>query len=68
MSSKSVLFICLIFFFYATVELGMGSWISTYAIKAGVTDIQGSAIYSMLFWLPNCLGRLGWMYVPGKIQ
>jgi hypothetical protein len=63
-----VVFICLIFFFYATEELGMGSWISTYSIKAGVADVEGSAFYSLLFWLPNCFGRLVWMYIPGKVE
>jgi fucose permease len=57
----------MIFFFYATIELGMGSWISTYSIKSGVADVKNSAIYSLLFWLPNCLSRIGWMYVPGSV-
>lgn len=67
LSKKSVLCICMIFFFYATIELGMGSWISTYAIKSGVADVKNSPIYSLLFWLPNCLSRIGWMYVPGNV-
>lgn len=46
----------------------MGSWISTYSIKAGISDIEGSAIYSLLFWLASCSCRLGWMYVPGTIE
>lgn len=62
------MYIFLIFFFYATEELGMGSWISTYSIKTGIADVESSALYSMLFWIPNCLGRLLWMYVPGKIE
>lgn len=60
--------ICAIFLFYATIQLGMASWIPTYSIKAGVADVNSSAIYSLLFWLPNCLARLGWMYVPGSVQ
>jgi hypothetical protein len=39
LSMKSSLLLCLIFFFYATQELGMASWISTYSIKAGIADI-----------------------------
>jgi fucose permease len=39
LSNKSVIWACLIFFFYSTLELGMGSWISTYAIKAGVATV-----------------------------
>lgn len=62
------MFIFLIFFFYATEELGMGSWISTYSIKTGIANVESSAFYSMLFWVPNCLGRLLWMYVPGNIE
>ena len=60
--------ICAIFVFYATIELGMASWIPTYSIKAGVADVDTSAIYSLLFWLPNCFSRLAWMYVPGSVQ
>jgi fucose permease len=58
----------LIFFFYATIELGVASWIPTYSIKTAVADVQNSALYSLLFWLPNCLSRLGWMYVPGTVE
>lgn len=68
LSNRSVFFICLIFFFFATEELGMASWIPTYSIKAGIANVDSSAIYSLLFWLPNCLGRLGWMYVPGSVE
>jgi hypothetical protein len=67
-SKKTVKYICLIFFFFATNELGVGSWIPTYAIKANITDVDGSGFYSLLFWVPNCLSRLLWMYIPGNIR
>lgn len=52
--SKSVVtFISLIFFFFSSVELGEASWISTYSIKAGVASVESSAIYCLLFWIPN---------------
>lgn len=68
LSQKSILFISCTFFFFATQELGVASWISTYSIKAGVADIQTSAIYSTLFWVPNCFFRIFWMYVPGNVE
>jgi len=37
-SSKCESYICLLMFVYATQELGLASWIPTYAIKAGVSD------------------------------
>jgi hypothetical protein len=40
----------------------------TYAIKAGVTDTKGSSLFSLLFWGPNCLVRLFWIYSPGAIE
>lgn len=49
---------------YATQEIGMSSWIPTYAIKAGVTDYARAGIYSMYFWVPSCLFRLIWLAVP----
>jgi len=49
---------------HSTLEIGIGSWIPTYAIKAGITSIERSGIYSMLFWLPNCIFRLIWIYIP----
>jgi hypothetical protein len=61
-------FICLIFFFFATVELGISSWIPTYAIKSGVSDVKGSTIFSLLFWIPNCLTRPFWIYLPGNVN
>ena len=42
----------------------MGSWIPTYAIKAGISDKEHSGIYSMMFWVPNCIFRLVWIYIP----
>lgn len=56
--------ICSIMLIYATQEIGLSSWIPTYAIKAEVSDIEHSGIYSLLFWLPNCIFRLVWIYVP----
>lgn len=67
LGSKSALLISIVLFFYATLELGVASWISTYAIKAGVVGIESSALYSLMFWVPNCFCRLVWMYVPGTI-
>jgi hypothetical protein len=58
----------MIFFFFATVELGVASWIPTYSIKSGVADVKGSTIFSMLFWVPNCFTRLFWIYLPGTIN
>lgn len=49
---------------YATEEIGMSSWIPTYSIKANVSNIEHSGFYSMLFWLPNCLFRLIWIWIP----
>lgn len=49
---------------YATEEVGMSSWIPTYAIKTDVADYQDSAVYSMYFWLTNCFFRLIWLVIP----
>jgi hypothetical protein len=68
LGNKSKILICLIFFFFATVELGISSWIPTYAIKAGVSDVKGSTIFSLLFWVPNCLARPFWIYLPGTVN
>jgi hypothetical protein len=56
------------FFFFATVELTIASWMPTYAIKAGVADVKGSALFSSLFWIPNCIFKVLWLYMPGSIE
>ncbi len=48
--------------------MGIGSWMPTYSIKAGVSDIKGSSLYSTLFWVPNVLVKLIWIYLPGSIE
>ena len=61
-------FVALIMFFYCTMEIGFASWLPTYAIKAGLTDTEGSGFYSLLFWFPNAVGRLVWTFVPGSVH
>lgn len=68
LSKKSIVFLSLILFFYATEELGMGSWIPTYSIKAGIADTDSAALYSFIFWTSNCLCRLCLMYMPGTVE
>jgi hypothetical protein len=46
----------------------MANWISTYSIKAGVSSLEISTIYSFLFWLTNCICTFVWMYVPGTVN
>jgi fucose permease len=58
----------LIFFLFATLELTIGSWLPTYAIKAGVTDTKGSALFTSLFWITNCVVKVFWVYLPGTVQ
>lgn len=65
---KSKFFVCMVFFCFATAEMGIGSWMPTYSIKAGVADTKGSSLFSLLFWGPNCLVRLLWIYMPVSIE
>lgn len=58
----------LIFFLFATLELTIGSWMPTYSIKAGVADTKGSALFSSLFWITNCVVKVFWVYLPGSIE
>jgi fucose permease len=67
-SFRSKFFICMVFFCFATAEMGIGSWMPTYSIKAGVADTKGSSLFSLLFWGPNCLVRLFWIYMPTSIE
>lgn len=48
-------------------ELGLASWIPTYAIKMGVAETHSAGTYSFLFWMVNCISRLVWMWVPISI-
>ena len=41
-------------------ESGMAGWMPTYSIKAGVSDTEGAAIYSFLFWFPNAVAGVIW--------
>lgn len=68
LSRDTVLWITFFLFIYASVELGIASWISTYSIKAGIADVESSAFYGMLFWVPNCFGRIIWMYYFGSVR
>lgn len=68
LDKDTVLWITFFMFIYASVELGIASWISTYSIKAGIAGVESSAFYGMLFWVPNCFGRIIWMYYPGSVQ
>ena len=52
---------------YCGMENGLASWMPTYAIKAGISRLEDSNFYSMIFWVPNCASRLGWIYVPGSV-
>ena len=49
-------------------ETGISGWIATYSIKAGVADVNSSAIYSLMFWVPNYFFKLVWMHTPSRIQ
>ena len=60
---KTELYICLIMLIFPAQEIGFASWLPTYAIKAGITDTEGSAIYSMYFWLPNAIARFVWAFL-----
>ena len=57
--------VCLLMLVYAGMEIGLASWIPTYAIKAGVATTEESTFYSQLYWVPSCIGRLAWIYAPG---
>ena len=48
--------------------MGVGSWMPTYSIKAGVTDVDGSSLFGLLYWGPDCLVKLLWIYLPGSIE
>jgi hypothetical protein len=48
--------------------MGVGSWIPTYAIKAGVVGVDGSSKFGLLYWGPDCLVKLIWIYLPGSIE
>lgn len=54
-------------FLFASAELGFGSWIPTYAIKAKISTPEASSIYSLIFWASNCAFRLIWAYIPTTI-
>ena len=47
-------------FIFPSQESSFTGWIPTYSIKAGIADTQGSAIYSLYFWIPNSIGRVVW--------
>lgn len=55
------------FLCFASVEVGIANWIPTYSIKAGVTDVKGSTLFSTLFWLPNSIVKPLWIYMHGSI-
>ena len=48
-------------------EVGLAGWMPTYAIKASVSDIYHSGIYSLLFWLPNFALRIVWVLLPFSV-
>ena len=65
---KTVIFISLVIFFNSTLDIGTGSWISTYAVKSEVADVDGSSTYNLIFSLSACIGKFLWICVPGTIE
>ena len=54
-----LILICVFFFLYCGIEVGFGSWITTYALKSGFESSSGSAFLASTFWAFFAVGRLG---------
>ena len=48
----------LVFLFYVGLEAGYGAWLATYLVERGITDAEGAALLTSVYWGALTVGRL----------
>jgi fucose permease len=66
---RTELLICLLLFIFPAQEAGIGGWMPTYAIKAGITTAGHSSVYGIYFWLPRGICTIVWsLFVTASVS
>jgi fucose permease len=57
-----------LFFLYGGIEAGFGSWIYQYAVRLNLAETGAAAFLTSVFWGLLGLGRLGGVFLLGRLR